>query len=143
MYCFIILLHLISSFLHTGFSFIPYTYVSIKSLDSISLSSLGLKAILLISSVRVLCFSLFNFSCAFNINLLLFMKFFWSSWRLSTLILFFSVRFILFSIRATSKQFLQSSNLRFGFITLFFLPSVFFLSSSLLSLSNYIFLPLI
>ena len=42
-------------------------YLSIKSVDCILLSSLELKAILLISLVKTLCLSLFNLYCVFNI----------------------------------------------------------------------------
>ena len=79
MYCFIIFLHLISSFSLTRSLFVPYAYVSIESIDCILLSSSELKAILLISSVKrimsLVCLSLLNFRCAFNINLLLFMNY--------------------------------------------------------------------
>ena len=50
--------------------FIPYAYVSIESTDCILLSSLELKPILLISSVKTLCLSLLNLCCVFNISLL-------------------------------------------------------------------------
>ena len=72
LYCFIILLRLISSFLHTRSLFIPHLYVFIESI----LPSFELKAILLISSVKVLYFSLLNIYCVFNVNLLFFYEFF-------------------------------------------------------------------
>ena len=87
MYCFIILLYLISSFLHTKSLFIPYAYVSVESINCILLSSFELKAILLISSVKTLSLSLLNLCCVFNFSLL-FINSFWSS-RSSTSILFF------------------------------------------------------
>ena len=67
--CFIILLHLISSFLLTRSLLVPYAYVSMESVDCILLSSFELKAILLTSSVKILCFSLLNMCCLFNISL--------------------------------------------------------------------------
>ena len=70
LYRFIILLHLISSFSLTRSLLVPYAYVSIETIDSILLLSLELKAILLISSVKVLCLSLLNICCVFNIDLL-------------------------------------------------------------------------
>ena len=67
--CFIILLHLISLFLLTRSLLVPYVYVSMESVDCILLSSFELKAILLTSSVKILCFSLLNMCCLFNISL--------------------------------------------------------------------------
>ena len=72
LYCFIILLYLISSFLLPRSLLIPYTYVSIESINCILLSSFELKAILLIYSVKTLCLSLLNLCCVFNIILLFF-----------------------------------------------------------------------
>ena len=74
LYRFIILVRLISSFLLTRSLVIPYTYVSIESIDCILLSPFELKAILLISSVKTLCLSLLNFCCVCNIILLFFMN---------------------------------------------------------------------
>ena len=126
MYCVIILLHLISSLLHTRSLFTPYAYVSTKSIDCILLSSLELKAILLISSVKTLCLSFLNLCCVYNTSLLFFMNSFESS-RLSTSILFFSEWLILFSIWDASKQL----NLSFLFMTHFFVAFTFLLSSLL------------
>ena len=67
-----ILLHLISSFLHTKPLFIPYAYVSIESNECILLSSFELKGILLISTVKTLCLSLLDLCCVFNISSLFF-----------------------------------------------------------------------
>ena len=72
LYRFITLLYLISSFLLPRSLLIPYTYVSVKSINCILLSSFELKAILLISSVKTLCLSLLNLCCVFNIILLFF-----------------------------------------------------------------------
>ena len=69
-YRFIILLHLISSCSLARSLLVPYADVSIKSIDCILLSSFELKAILLISSVKTLCFSLLNLCFVFSINLL-------------------------------------------------------------------------
>ena len=75
MYCFIILIHFTSSFLPTRSFFIPYAYVSIKSIDCILWSPFEHKAILSISSVKTLCCSLLNLCCVFNISFLAFMYF--------------------------------------------------------------------
>ena len=88
LYCFIILLLLISSFSLTRTLLVPYAYVSIESIDCILLSSFELKAILLISSVKT-CFSLLNLCYVFNVDLLFFMNSLWSSLRLSTSIFYF------------------------------------------------------
>ena len=77
LHCFIILLHLVFSFLHIQFLHVPYTYVSTESIDCILLSSLTFNAILLTSSVKTLS------SCVFNINLLFFMNSLSFSHRLS------------------------------------------------------------
>ena len=55
-YLFIIFIHLISSFLHIRYLLIPYTYVSIESIDHILLSSLALDTILLTFSVNTYSF---------------------------------------------------------------------------------------
>ena len=68
LYFFIILLHLISSFLLTRYFLIPYAYASMESIDCIYLSSFELKSILIIFSVKTLCHSLLNFCCVFNIS---------------------------------------------------------------------------
>ena len=82
-------MRLIFSFLHVRFLLIPYAYVSTELICYIILSSFELKAILLILSVKTLCFSLLNLCCVFNISLF-FMNSFLSSLRLSTSISFFS-----------------------------------------------------
>ena len=82
MYRFIILIHLISSFLHNRFLFVPCAYVSIESVDCILLSSFELKTILLTFSVNTLSFSILNLCCSFKIDLLFFMSSSWSSLRL-------------------------------------------------------------
>ena len=66
LYCFIILLHLIYSLLHTRYSLVPYPYVSFESIDFILLSSFELNAILLISSAKTLFPSPLNLYCVFN-----------------------------------------------------------------------------
>ena len=68
LYGFIIVLHLIYSFLLTRSLFIPYAYVSAKSIDCILLSSLELRAILLISSLGTWYLSLLCVYCVFNIS---------------------------------------------------------------------------
>ena len=72
---FIIFLHLVSTFLHIKYLYVPYAYVSIESIDCILLSLLAFNSILLISSVNTLCLLLLNLCCVFNINLLFFYKF--------------------------------------------------------------------
>ena len=47
---------------------VSYGYVSIESIDWTLLSSSELKAILLISLLKTLCFSILNLCCVFNIN---------------------------------------------------------------------------
>ena len=107
LYCYIIviLLHLIFTILHIRSLLVPYTHVSIKSIDPIHLWLFQLKEILLISSLKRLCLSLLNLCCVFNISLLFFNSF-WSSLRISILNFFFSKYFIFLSISAASKQFL-------------------------------------
>ena len=74
LYCFIVILHVISSFSLARSLLVPYAYVSIESTDCILLSSFELKAILLISSAKILCLSLLNRYFVFNIHLLFFMN---------------------------------------------------------------------
>ena len=81
---------------------VPLAYACFKSIDCILLSSLELKSILLIYSVKIFCVSLLNLCCVFNISSLFLMN----SSELSTSVLFLSKYFILFSISAASKQFL-------------------------------------
>ena len=73
---FIILLHFISSFSLTRSLLVPYAYVSIESADFIILSSFELKAILLISSVKLLPLLLLNLCYVFEIDLLFFMNYY-------------------------------------------------------------------
>ena len=105
LYGFIILLHLIS-FLLTRSLLVPYAHISIESIDCILLSSFKIKAILLISSIKTFCFSLLNYCCGFNIDLLLFMNYLSFVLILSTPILFISRGFIQSSGWVASKQFL-------------------------------------
>ena len=105
-------------FLHTRSLLVPLAYACFKSIDCILLSSLELKSILLIYSVKIFCVSLLNLCCVFNISSLFLMN----SSELSTSVLFLSKYFILFSISAASNQFLQSCNLSFLFMTQFFVP---------------------
>ena len=67
LYCSMILLHLIFSFLYSRSLLFPYAYLSTESNDCILLSSFQIKAVLLIS-VTTLCFSLPNLCCVFNIS---------------------------------------------------------------------------
>ena len=68
LYRFIMVLHLISSFSLTRSLLVPYAFVSIGSIYCIILSSFELEAILLISSLKLLCLSLLNLGCVCNIN---------------------------------------------------------------------------
>ena len=90
----LILLHVITSFLHTRSLLVPFSYISIQSIDWILLSLLALIAILLTSSVNTLCFSLLNLCCDFNIYLSLFMSSLWFPLELYTSFLLFSSWFI-------------------------------------------------
>ena len=105
LYCFISLLHLISSYSLTRSLLVPYAYVSIETIDCILLSSFELKTILLISSAKTLWLSLLNYFCVCNINSLFFMNSLWLFLSLSMLILFLSWWFILFSSLVASKRF--------------------------------------
>ena len=89
-------------FLHTRSLLVPLAHASFESIDCILLSSLELKSILLICSVKIFCVSLLNLYCVFNISSLFLMN----SSGLSTSVLFLSKYFILFSISAASKEFL-------------------------------------
>ena len=90
LYCFIILSHCISSLLHIISLFVTYSYVFMKLIDLILLSSLTLNTISFTSSVKILCFSLLHLCCNFNINVLFLINFVWFSLRLSTSSLLFS-----------------------------------------------------
>ena len=103
-FLFFILLHLISSFSHTRSLLIPYAYMCIESIDYTFLSSLALNEILLTSSGKALYFSLLNFCCDFNINVLFFINLLWFFLRLSTSDFFFSSWFILFLTWVASKN---------------------------------------
>ena len=132
MYCLIILLCLIFSFLNIRSLLVPCGYVSIRSIDCFRLSSFELKRISLITSVKTLCHSLLNVCCVFNISSIFFTISFLSSIRQYSSIFFFCMWFILFLIWDYFKYFLYSLNLRFLFMIHFFVPFAF-LSSSLLS----------
>ena len=114
-----VLLHYIVTF---NFYFVIY-YIFIHSIcicfnriDWLnSFTSFELKAILCISSVKILWFSLLNLCCVFNISLPYFKNSFWISSRLTTSNSFFSKWFISLSIWAASKQSLQSWNLNSSF----------------------------
>ena len=80
------LLSIILFSLHTRYLSIPYAYISIESTDCILLSSFEITAILLISSVKKICFSLLNLCCVVNIILLYFVN----SLRLSASVSLFS-----------------------------------------------------
>ena len=79
LYCFIVLSYISSSLSLSKSLLVRYAYVSLESIDCILLLLFELKGILLISSVKTLCFSLLNLCCIFNINLLLFIISLWFS----------------------------------------------------------------
>ena len=90
---------------------------------------------MLISLVKILCFSLLNRCCVFDIDLLFLMN---SLWFFKTIYIsfIFSRWFILFSSWVASKEFLKFSNLSYFFMTHFFCVFCFFNCL----LSNYKFL---
>ena len=83
LYCFIILLHLVSSFLQTESLLVPCAYVPIESINCILSSSLALNAFQEIHYVHI------NVSINININLLFFINSLLFSLRLSTSTLLF------------------------------------------------------
>ena len=93
--CFMIFLHLISSFSHTRSLLVPFAYVSIELIDCILLSSLALN-VMLTSSVNTVCFSLLYLYCDFNIIYCLYKFFMISSKTVHIGFIFFKlVHFIL------------------------------------------------
>ena len=130
LYHFIALSHSVSSFSLTRSLLVAYAYVSIKSIDSLLLSSFELKAILLISLVKTLCLSLLNLCGVFDINLLFFMNYLWYFLRLSTSISFFLDGVNYFQVELLLKIFIVSN---LGFLSMaHFFVSFAFLSSLLL-----------
>ena len=120
------LLHLISSFLLIRSFFVRYAQVSIESIDCILLSSFELKANLLIFSVKRSCLSPLNL-VVLLICFYCFYKFFLTFYKTCTSVLLLFNWINLFSSCDACKQFLQSSNLNFLFITLLFVPFAFLL----------------
>ena len=93
---------LLYCYIHTRSLLAPCAFVSIESIDCILLSSFVLKAILLIYSAKtLLCFSLQNLCCVFNIIL----SFFMNPLKLSTLVLFVSKWPILFPFKQLLNTF--------------------------------------
>ena len=77
-FCIILLYYYIKSFLfHFPDLCLFHMHFSIKSIDFILLSSLELKAILLIYSVKTLCFLLLDFCCLFSNNFSFLMNSLW------------------------------------------------------------------
>ena len=94
--------HLLISFFYIIYSFVPYAYASIESIDCIILSLLVYNPILLIHYVffsKYLCFSLLNLYFGFNINSFFFMIFWWFSGRLSTLVYFLLAGLLYFQVK--------------------------------------------
>ena len=100
LYCFFLMLHLISSFLYARYLFSPYAYAFIELIDCIVLSLLALNLIILISSVNTLYFLFLNLCCDFNFFFFL-INFLWLFLRLtaSNLFFFFFLVFFMFSLR--------------------------------------------
>ena len=88
LYCFIMLLHLIFSFLRNRFLLFSYAYISTESIDYNHLSSFELKTVLLISSVKTWCLLLLNLCCVFNITSLVLKKYLDFFRKIFTLVLF-------------------------------------------------------
>ena len=132
---FIMFLHLISFFLDSRSLFVLYAYVSIESIDYFLFSSFKLKAILVISSLKTLCFSLLNLCFVFRISiffyefLVIFFKTMYANFIFLYKWLFLSWSWI------ASKHSSLFWNLSFRFMTHFFVLFTF-LSSSLLSLKK-------
>ena len=120
LYHFIMLLHLIFFCLLARSLIVPYTYVSIESMDYILLSSFELKAALLISSVKTLCLPLLNLCYVFNIDLLSFTNSLWFYLILSMLIFFF-----LYNLFHSQIELLRNSFCNFE-TKVFFLWHTFF-----------------
>ena len=112
----------------------PDTYVSIKSISCILLSSFELDAILLISLVETLSLSNLNLCCVFVISLF-FVNSFLSSLRQAKSISFFSKWFAVFSIWDALKHFLFFK-FKFSFYDTYFVPFVFYIHHKYL-LNNY------
>ena len=130
------MLYLISSFLHTRSLFIPYAYVSVGPIDCILLSSFELKAILLISSVKTLCFLLLNLCCVFKFYFFLnvFFNFQLFFLRHNFLCLLFFIFIVVFDIAICfCSQFSINFNLNFSNPVTFF----FFLLGNGLSNSKF------
>ena len=104
-FCIVLLDCYIKSFLYHLLNLCLFHVHMFLSTDCILLSLVELKAILWISSVKILCLSLWNLCCIFNIALL-FVNSLWFSLILSASILLFFGQFKLFSIWVASKQFL-------------------------------------
>ena len=133
------LLHLVSSFLHTRSLAIQCVFVSVYLIDCTLLSSLSLSVILLIFSLNTLCFSLLNLCSDININ---FFFFFMNSLSLlhRPAYFVFSTRFISFPSWVAGKQCLESSNLSFRFMKHFFWALCFFIFHHYHLLNSYMFL---
>ena len=131
--CFIILLHLISWFSLTKSLFVLYAWVSIESIDCILLSSFELKAIVLISSVKILCFSLLNLCCVFKIISLFFYEFFMIFFFSNCLFQFYFSLNNLFYYQGKLllNSFWNYLNLTFLFMIHFFCVFAFFFLESL------------
>ena len=118
MYCFIILLHLISSFSLTRYLLLSYAYVSIKSIDRVLLSSFEVNVMLLVSSVKTWCFSLSILCCVFNLDLLFLMNSLWFFLGLSMLIFFLDI-LLYYQLELLSNNFY---NFPILFMAHFFVP---------------------
>ena len=132
---FIILLHLISSFTLTRSFLLPYSYVSMESIDFILLSWFNSTQLILTNFFRknIVSFNSKLFLC-FWYWFIVSYEFFFIFLRLSMLISFLPKNFISLSNWVASKQFLEFSNLTFLFMPDFFV--IFAFLSSLPSSIN-------
>ena len=139
LYRFIILLYLNSSFSLTKSFLISYTYVSIESIDCILLSSLELKGIQLISSVKTLRLSLLNiFYILILIYYFLCILYVLFYRKVNYISLFLFLDGLFYSqVDFLLKNFIIS-NLSFLFMTCIFLPFSFL--ASLLSPAKHLYI---
>ena len=111
LHCFVILMHLVYSFLLTRSLLIAYVYVSIESVYFILLLSSELRVTLLISSVRTLCLALINLHV--SLILLVFLGILYDSFQ-DYLINFIFVQMIHFLFKLSCFQ-TVFINLKFKF----------------------------
>ena len=97
LYCFIILLHLISSFLLTRPLLVPYAYVSIESIDCFLLLSFELRAIFF---SKIITSFTAKSALRFYFDLLFLMKFLWFFFKtIFVNYIFFRIFYLIFKFR--------------------------------------------